>query len=330
MKVLVSGAGALLGQGILRSLKNSANKYHMLAADPNPLSAGLYWQNDRFLLPMANDKTFISELIQLLQHTQPDVFIPGTDAELPILAHYKVEIEQKTQTKILVSSREVVEIADNKLVTAKFFERSGFSFPMTADQNDSQKVAAIVQECGFPLIIKPMRGARSIGIIVVNSQTQLETELAKCSGCIVQEYLSDDGGEFTAGAVVFESKCDAVIVMKRDLRDGNTYRATVVQDPVLERTVRQWGEKLGPLGPANFQFRINRNNEPTVFEINGRFSGTTPLRALVGFNEVEMVLQKMVHDTTILQPVVQNKTILRHWSETVVDDADISGVKYAS
>jgi carbamoyl-phosphate synthase large subunit len=94
--------------------------------------------------------------------------------------------------------------------------------------------------------------------------------------------------------------------------------------------VRQWSEKLNPLGPANFQFRINRNNEPTVFEINGRFSGTTPLRALVGFNEVEMVLHKMVYGTAVVQPVVQNKTILRHWSETVVDAKDISGVQYVS
>jgi carbamoyl-phosphate synthase large subunit len=330
MKVMVSGAGALLGQGILRSLKNSTNKYHMLAVDPNPLSAGLYWQDDRFLLPMAKDKTFIPELIKLLQHTQPDVFILGTDTELSILARYKTEIEQKTQTKILVSSETVVEIADNKLVTAEFFEQSEFSFPMTADQNDSQKVQAIVQECGFPLIVKPTRGARSIGVVVVNSQAQLETELAQCSGCIVQEYLSDASGEFTAGAVVFDGKCDAAIVMKRDLRDGNTYRATVVQDQALEQMVRQWSEKLNPLGPANFQFRINRNNEPTVFEINGRFSGTTPLRALVGFNEVEMVLHKMVYGTAVVQPVVQNKTILRHWSETVVDAKDISGVQYVS
>ena len=330
MKVLVSGAGALLGQGILRSLKSSTKKYHVLAADPNPLSAGLYWQDDRFLLPMAMDKAFVPELIKLLLHTQPDVFIPGTDAELPILARYKAELEDKTQTKILVSSGAVVEIADNKLATADFFEKSGFSFPMTADQNDSQKIQKIIHEFGFPLIVKPKRGARSVGVVVINSLTHLQTVLAECSGCIIQEYLSDRAGEFTASALVFEGKCDAAIVMKRDLRDGNTYRATVVQDKALEKIVRQWGEKLNPLGPANFQFRMNCYNEPTVFEINGRFSGTTPLRALVGFNEVEMVLDKLVHKTAILQPVVADKTILRHWSETVVDAADISNVKYVS
>ena len=175
---------------------------------------------------------------------------------------------------------------------------------------------------------QPTRGARSIGVVLVHDQSQLDRELANSSNCIVQEYLSDTEGEFTAGAVVFDGVCDAAIVMRRDLRDGNTYRATVVNDESLIEIVRKWGKKLNPLGPVNFQFRMNRDNEPTVFEINGRFSGTTPLRALVGFNEVDMVLQKIVNNTAISQPNVAQKTILRHWSETVVSAEDIDKVSY--
>jgi len=328
MKVLVSGAGALLGQGILRSLKDCDKQYHVMAADPNPLSAGLYWQNDRFLLPMAADSKFVGELIKLLNEARPDVFIPGTDTELPILARNKRLIEDNTQTKILVSDEEVIEISDNKLATAEFFENCGFSFPMTADQNDESGVTKIINARGFPLIIKPTRGARSIGVVLVHDRKQLDQELANCSDCIVQEYLPNTQGEFTAGAIVFDGICDAAIVMKRDLRDGNTYRATVFNDENLIEIVKRWGGKLNPLGPVNFQFRINSNGEPTVFEINGRFSGTTPLRALVGFNEVDMVLQKLMNNTAIIQPDVMNKTILRHWSETVVSAEDIEKVTY--
>ena len=46
------------------------------------------------------------------------------------------------------------------------------------------------------------------------------------------------------------------------------------------------------------------------------------------------ILKQQVQDfeltAAVVQPVVQTKTILRHWSETVVDAADISGVKYVS
>ena len=55
MKVLVTGAGALLGQGIIRSLMESSLSPVIVAADANPLSAGLYWTRHRHLVPMASD-----------------------------------------------------------------------------------------------------------------------------------------------------------------------------------------------------------------------------------------------------------------------------------
>ena len=70
--------------------------------------------------------------------------------------------------------------------------------------------------------------------------------------------------------------------------------------------------------PANFQFRIDKFGVPKVFEINGRFSGTTPLRAHAGFNEVEMCIRKVLWDEPIVQPDILSVTILRHWSETVI------------
>ena len=41
-----------------------------------------------------------------------------------------------------------------------------------------------------------------------------------------------------------------------------------------------------PYGPCNFQFRLDSFGIPRVFEINARFSGTTYMRTLSGFDEV--------------------------------------------
>ena len=40
------------------------------------------------------------------------------------------------------------------------------------------------------------------------------------------------------------------------------------------------------LNPTGFQFRLDSIGIPRVFEINARFSGTTYMRSLVGFDEV--------------------------------------------
>jgi len=51
MKVLITGAGALLGQGIIRALRNSDLNATIIAVDPDPLAAGLYWADAAYLVP---------------------------------------------------------------------------------------------------------------------------------------------------------------------------------------------------------------------------------------------------------------------------------------
>src|SRR5262249_7203491 len=152
---------------------------------------------------------------------------------------------------------------------------------------------------------------------IVHSRAELERALEGQANVIIQECVGTPDEEYTAGTLTFDGRCNASIVMRRELRDGNTYRAFADQYPELNRAVRVLAERLGPEGPANFQFRLDRDRAK-VFEINARFSGTTPLRALVGFNEVELTLRHVLLGESVVQPEVQPRVILRHWSETVV------------
>ena len=81
--------------------------------------------------------------------------------------------------------------------------------------------------------------------------------------------------------------------------------------------ISELGEALKPYGSVNFQFRLD-GTQVKVFEINSRFSGTTPLRAHAGFNEVELCLRRVLWDEPIIQPQIEEMIILRHWSETII------------
>jgi carbamoyl-phosphate synthase large subunit len=85
-------------------------------------------------------------------------------------------------------------------------------------------------------------------------------------------------------------------------------------------------EKLNPDGPVNFQFRIF-NEKPVIFEINGRFSGTTPLRHFYGYNEVEALLNYYLFDKEIKKPELRNGVVMRTWSDLFVDEKDLSDLK---
>ena len=58
--------------------------------------------------------------------------------------------------------------------------------------------------------------------------------------------------------------------------------------PVL-RTAEAIAQGLGSVGPLNIQGRISRGTF-VPFEINPRFSGTSPMRAMAGFNEPELLI----------------------------------------
>ena len=116
-KILVTGAGALLGQGILRSLRASTLAPHIVAVDPSPLSAGLYWADSAHLIEAAKSPFYLERLCEILDAERPDVLLPGTDVELAILAEARPQLEAAFGVETIVSDPGVVRIADDKWLT---------------------------------------------------------------------------------------------------------------------------------------------------------------------------------------------------------------------
>lgn len=316
---MVTGAGALLGQGIIRSLRESTLRPHIIAVDPSPLAVGLYWADDAQLVPMATSPNYLACLRQVAEDTRPDAILVGTDVELETLSTHRFALEMDLDTTIIVSSREVIGIADDKHSTAQFFRKHGLPHPRSVLPSEAD---AIESELGYPLIVKPRVGARSVGVHLVQNRQELNRAVASLEAPVIQEHLGDADHEYTAGALCFDGNVEATIVMRRDLRDGNTYRAFIDTFEDLNDQVRSLATALAPVGPANFQFRVV-DGRAVVFEINARFSGTTPFRMHVGFNEVEYTLRRMVLGERPKMPQIQPKTILRHWTETVVENDDL-------
>lgn len=321
MKILVTSAGALLGQGIIRSLQNcTIPNLNIVACDPDPYSPGLYWNKGSRLLPYSKDPHFIEKFADLLNEEKPDAVCVGTDPELSLLSENKQKLEEAFKTKIIVSSPDVIKIADDKFLTFKFMKDNGFDCPDSRLQGQEQE---LVELYGFPLVVKPRVGARSVGFHLVNNQSELKKALDSVSNPVIQECVGTKNDEYTAGSLYFDNECKATIVMRRDLRDGNTFKAYVDAYPELNNQVKQMCNALKPFGPANFQFRISADGKVKVFEINSRFSGTTPLRMHAGFNELDMVLNYLFFNKPIIQPIIPKLTIMRYWTETVITDKEI-------
>ncbi len=290
MNILITGAGALLGQGVFKSMEyTGSNKEHFIGmADYSPASAGLYWGNASHIIPLAKDSNYISELIDLINKNDYEILIPGTDTELSILSKNKNFIEKETKCKLVISEKNVIDIANDKYRTFQFLENELFNPPKSCLPNDFQEFS---KSTDFPYIVKPRDGAGSVGIYLVKDYKELLEVLNKSEKPLIQEYISDKNGEYTAGSFTLNNECLSCILMRRELRDGNTYKATSYTDKNILDHIKRITNKLKPFGPCNFQFRIDNNGLPRVFEINARFSGTTLMRVHANFNEVDWIIK---------------------------------------
>lgn len=327
MNVLVTGAGALLGQGILRSLNEIKEDITIHTCDPNWRSSGHWLGHKAHTIPLATEAHYIDEISKIIIENQIDLVFIGTDVELPLFAENKEKLEGMSNVKIIVSNKEVIDIANNKYWTAKFLEDHNYPFPYSVLSTDKNGVQELKENAAYPYFAKPVDGARSKGIVKVENKEILDEISSYPNNLVIQEFIPDEQGEFTSGCIVLNGKAVAVVTLKRDLRDGNTYRAYYEKDfGKYDESIKNIAESLGVEGPCNFQFRI-RNGEPVIFEINARFSGTTPLRSFFGFNEVEAVVNFYVHKKEVSQPSLREGEVLRVWADLFVPKEEAARFK---
>jgi carbamoyl-phosphate synthase large subunit len=311
-KILVTSVGGGVGQSIVKSLQNT--EYGIVGVDSEELAAGLYSVPSAYKGKYAVDSHFADRLIEICRIEKCSLIFPGLDIELLPLSENSERFRAKGIIPV-VSTPEVIRICDNKLETNLFLRRFGFPAPETCRFKD-------ITTPHYPVVLKPQTGgAQSKNTYVIHTPEEMEIyrPLIDPDNCIVQEHIESD--EYTCGTITFEGKCAGVIIMRRTLRAGDTYKAFVERNKRMEEIVREIVEQLKPFGPCNVQLRV-KNGEPHVFEINARCSGTTAARTLAGFNEPKMTADYLLHG---IKPdySVREISILRYWKELAVSNEQI-------
>ena len=81
--ILVTGAGAVLGQGILRCLQEYANDFIIHTADPDHKSSGHWLGNKAHIVKMANDPEYINSIENIIQTEKIDIIFIIVDYLMP-------------------------------------------------------------------------------------------------------------------------------------------------------------------------------------------------------------------------------------------------------
>jgi carbamoyl-phosphate synthase large subunit len=319
--VLVLGVGGNVSQGILKALALCKLPMRVIGACISPLSLGLYTVDRAYVSPLANDPAFVDWLIETCRAESVRAVLSGVEPVLAVLARHEARIRAETGAVCVVAPPHVLAIGDDKLETCRWLEAQGFNTPRYADAQDRDGLKTLVADCGFPLFGKPRAGKSAQGVTEIHDSAALAL-VAGRPGYIVQEYLGDDATEFTAGCFTDrDGRVRGSITMRRELLEGTTHRAVVGAFPDVRDEAERIAAALNPMGPCNVQMRL-AHGRPVCFEINVRFSGTTPLRARLGFNDVEAaLLHYVLGEPAVDLPVVTGGIALRYWNEVYVDPA---------
>jgi carbamoyl-phosphate synthase large subunit len=310
---MVTGTGGGVGQSIIKALRLSKIDCRIVAADMNPLAAGIYRCDCGYLLPSANSPGFIDAVIDICRKEAISLLLIGSDPELPPIANYRRRIEEETGATVVVSSPEVVEIGYDKWKTYEFLRKNGFRCPRSALPDT---MTHLVSEVGFPLIVKPRTGSASRDVYLAKNEKELDVFVKRVDNAIVQEYLEPATEEYTSGVIVFGGEVLGAITIKREIKGGASYRMIIDDYDIVKGAAIDIAKKLNPFGPCNFQTRVTEKGV-TTFEINTRFSGTTAIRAAFGFNEPAAVIKYVLyHETPILN--YSKGIAMRYWNEVYI------------
>ena len=320
MNIAVTGVGGGVGQNIIKSLENS--DYNVVALDADPLAAGLYLSKTAYLIPYANKDNYIPKLLEICENENISLLFPGLEPELMPLSLNR-HLFDKIGTKVVVSKPEVITICEDIQLTFEHLMKSGVHVPITfLAENFNPNTGS------YPFVLRQrVGGARAKNKFLIRNSFEWEAALKKIksdiSNYIIMEHI--DGHEYTCGSVNLNGSCKGVIVMRRILRSGETYKCFTIKNEVIEKEVRKILDAIKPFGACNVEFKL-KDGKPYVFEVNARCSGTTAARACSGFNEPKIIADYVLKGIKS-EYSFKEQTILRYWTELSVENDLIAELK---
>jgi carbamoyl-phosphate synthase large subunit len=140
-------------------------------------------------------------------------------------------------------------------------------------------------------------------------------DILKGQPYVIQEFLREEDQEYTCCVFKTPDMGEPYsIALKRKLLNGTTISAEVVFDDLLSGLCEEISCRFPMEGSLNVQVR-KKNDIPYVFEINPRYSSTSYIRAICGFNDVEMGIQFILGRQIPDKLRIDKRKIIRYWEE---------------
>lgn len=350
INVMITGVGGGgHGRQVLKALRMAKTPYTIVGTDMLPTSMGLYETDKSYVVPSAHEGNYISKILDICEKENIRVLITGSDPEILKVSENRNEFE-KRGVLLLINQPHVLKICMDKWETCNFMIRNGFDCPRSVlvDEDIDLESLDIGGILSLPAIIKPaLGGSGSSNVFLAQDREELQffVRYLKKQGLkpMVQEYIGSYDEEYTVGVLTDISDGNLIgsIAVKRQILSGLSSRIKIknrclgkaksdilaISSGISQGIIGDFLEvrkcceeialRLGSRGPLNVQCR-KEEGRVYPFEINPRFSGTTSLRALVGFNEPDILIRKRILGEDVCNIEYKKGIVVRGISELYI------------
>lgn len=309
--VLVTGIGGNVGQGILRILRQHFPHIRLVGTDVGTLTAGHHFCDAFYCVPYSYDAAYAEIMPELCRCEGVDLIIPSTDYEVFYLGKIAAKLPQ-----LIATPPETARLFIDKLETFRALSLAGLPFARSWLPADYRG------ECS-QIIVKPREGRGSRGLHLNPPNPGIFDE-----SFMVQELLV--GTEITTAFYVKRKKqLHGMITFERALSSGMTERCQVSHNfnealqPIIAGMIAQFDLR----GPCNIQSIVTSSGAVVPFEVNCRYSGTSSIRAQLGFPDVVFGVQEyLLHQEPSPPVIVASGAAIRVFMDIIYPGRDLNEI----
>ncbi len=308
--ILVTGVGAIIGYGIVESLKKSSIKTNVTGMDIYDDAYGRFNCDHFIKSERADSPKYIEFINNVITDHNIDLIITGIEQDLYSIWTGKEFIK----TKVVLNNDLCIQLSKNKFETFRYLSQFDINLIPTLSRCS---YSDCVTELGLPFLFKPILSYASKGIEVIKTEREFEFYTAKHkNNCIYQKIVGTEESEYTV-AVFGDGEggfFDNIILNRKLSGEGATRLATLAYDDDIIEYVKQLCMILKPEGPTNIQVR-KEADKVLLLEINPRISSACSIRTLMGYNEPEMCLKYFLRGEKIVETPKREGKVIRYISD---------------
>jgi len=345
IRILVTGAGSPGIVGTIYSLRNNSGgvKVNIITCDVQADAVGKYLSDNFYLVPPGENRQFINSILEISKKEKIDVILPQVTKELLPLAESKPLFESKG-IKIAISSKNSIEIANDKWNVTIAAIESGVPVPISILAKNENEFIKAVRALGYPekkVVVKPrmsngLRGLRILSeetwnverflsqkpeSIEISLQTLLDIlHKGNWPELIVQEYLPGD--EYTIDVFRGSNNVIAIPRIREKIRSGITFSAKIELRKDLELYAIDLAKRLDLKYAFGFQFKLSNNGIPKLLECNPRVQGTMVASTFAGVNIIWWSIKEALGEKIEFGETNRcnnGMRFLRYWGGIAVD-----------